>query len=363
MTGRSDRDRWADGGARTVRPGVHRVPLPLPNDGLRAVNVYVLEENDGLVLIDGGWSVPESRKALENALAGLGHGLDEITDILVTHVHRDHYTQAVELRRLLGARVHLGSGERRGLEMLAELRTDRPVGALDTLRRAGAGELADRVGAMDHGGYDPGVWEAPDRWLEAEEVRFGYTTLRVVPTPGHTRGHVVYLDQARGLLYSGDHVLPHITPSIGFELGAPSLPLGDYLASLRLMTTLADARLLPAHGPVGDSVHTRVAELLAHHDDRLGETLAVLAGRTLDAHTVAQGLGWTRRKVAFDELNAFNQMLAVNETAAHLDVLAARGRVTRAVGDGVHRYTRSAPGAYTRSVPGAAQRAVQPPST
>ncbi|WP_405718446.1 MBL fold metallo-hydrolase [Streptomyces sp. NBC_01537] len=352
MTTRFDRGQWADSGARTVRPGVHRVPLPLPDDGLRAVNVYVLEQDDGgLVLIDGGWAVPEARKALEDALASLGHDLTAITDILVTHIHRDHYTQAVELRRLLGSRVHLGSGERPGLEALADLRTDQPVGSLDTLRRAGAGELADRVAAMDHGGFDQALWEAPDRWLEAEELRFGDHTLRVIPTPGHTRGHVVYLDQARGLLFSGDHVLPHITPSIGFELGGPGLPLGDYLASLRLMTTLADARLLPAHGPVGDSVHGRVAELLAHHDDRLGQTLAVLGDAALDAYAVARGLGWTRRRLPFDDLNAFNQMLAVNETAAHLDVLAARGRVTQALADGVTRYAA------------VVQRAVQPPST
>ncbi|WP_216586753.1 MBL fold metallo-hydrolase [Streptomyces brasiliscabiei] len=345
MTTRFDRGQWAQSGAETVRPGVHRVPLPLPDDGLRAVNVYVLEEDDGLVLIDGGWSIPESRKALEDALAGLGHDLAEITHVLVTHIHRDHYTQAVELRRLLGSRVYLGSGERRGLELLGELRTDQPVGSLRTLRRAGATELADRIEAMDHGGFDPAVWEAPDRWLEAEELRFGDRTLRVVPTPGHTRGHVVYLDEARGLLFSGDHVLPHITPSIGFELGdGPGLPLGDYLASLRLMTTLADARLLPAHGPVGDSVHGRVEELLAHHDDRLGETLAVLGTRSLDAHAVARELGWTRRQVPFEGLNPFNRMLAVNETAAHLDVLVARGRVDLAPVDGVHRYTRRHPG-------------------
>ncbi|MGI3202425.1 MBL fold metallo-hydrolase [Streptomyces sp. GLT-R25] len=269
---RFDRGRWAEAGAETVRPGVHRIPLPLPDDGLRAVNVYALEGlTEGVVLIDGGWSIPESRKALEDALGGLGHDLGAISHVLVTHIHRDHYTQAVELRRLLGSRVYLGSGERRGLELLGELRTDQPVGSLRTLRRAGAHELAERIAAMDHGGFDPSVWEAPDRWLESEELRFGEVELTVVPTPGHTRGHVVYLDRDRGLLFSGDHVLPHITPSIGFELGGGTLPLGDYLASLRLMTTLSDARLLPAHGPVGDSVHARVGELLAHHDDRLTE--------------------------------------------------------------------------------------------
>ncbi|AGP53323.1 MBL fold metallo-hydrolase [Streptomyces rapamycinicus] len=343
MTARFDQAPWAEAGIQTVRPGVHRVPLPLPNDGLHAVNVYLLEDlaDSGIVMIDGGWAIPEARKALEEALAAIDRDLTDISHILVTHIHRDHYTQAVELRRLLGSRVYLGAGERPGLEMLDRLRSDQPVGSLRTLRAAGAGELADRIEAMDHGGYDPSVWEAPDRWLRAGALRFGDRELRVVPTPGHTKGHVVFLDEQRGLLFSGDHVLPHITPSIGFELAEPGgHPLADYLDSLRLMTRYADASLLPAHGPVADSAHTRVAELLAHHDDRLARSLAALGEDTLDAHAVARKLAWTRRAVPFGELTDFNQMLAVHETAAHLDVLVLRGQVTAAHDGGVYRYTR-----------------------
>ncbi|MGW7689069.1 MBL fold metallo-hydrolase [Streptomyces asiaticus] len=344
MTARFDQAPWAEAGIQTVRPGVHRVPLPLPNDGLHAVNVYLLEDLDddgGIVMIDGGWAIPEARKALEAALAAIDRDPGDISHILVTHIHRDHYTQAVELRRLLGSRVYLGAGERPGLELLDRLRSDQPVGSLRTLRAAGAGELADRIEAMDHGGYDPSVWEAPDRWLSAGALRFGDRELRVVPTPGHTKGHVVFLDEQRGLLFSGDHVLPHITPSIGFELAEPGgHPLADYLDSLRLMTRYADARLLPAHGPVADSTHTRVAELLAHHDDRLARSLTALGEDTLDAHAVARKLAWTRRAVPFGELTDFNQMLAVHETAAHLDVLVLRGQVAAARADGVHRYTR-----------------------
>ncbi|MFF7349834.1 MBL fold metallo-hydrolase [Streptomyces antimycoticus] len=344
MTARFDQAPWAEAGIQTVQPGVHRVPLPLPGDGLRAVNVYLLEDlaDDGIVMIDGGWAIPEARKVLEDALAAIDRDPGDISHILVTHIHRDHYTQAVELRRLLGSRVYLGAGERPGLEMLDRLRSDQPVGSLRTLRAAGAGDLADRIEAMDHGGYDPSVWEAPDRWLGAETLRFGERGLRVVPTPGHTKGHVVFLDEERGLVFSGDHVLPHITPSIGFELAEPGgRPLADYLDSLRLMTRYADARLLPAHGPVADSTHTRVDELLTHHDERLARSLAALGENTLDAHAVARRLVWTRRAVPFAELSAFNQMLAINETAAHLDVLVLRGRATVAFADGVHRYTRA----------------------
>lgn len=341
-----DRGRWTNAEPETVRHGVYRVPLPLPNDGLRAVNVYVLETGDGLALIDGGWSIPESLKALESALTALGHDLDEIRHVLVTHIHRDHYTQAVELRRRIGARVYLGIGERRGLELLNAQRSGEPRAALSVLRLNGAPDLADRIARVDHGDFDAQQWEPPDRWLRAETVNLGEMQLRVIPTPGHTRGHVVFLDEARGDLFSGDHVLPHITPSIGFELADPGLPLADYLASLRLMAELADARLLPAHGPVAPSTHVRVGELLTHHENRLADTLAALGAESRDAYTVAGLLTWTRRGTAFADLDDFNQMLAVNETVAHLDVLVQRGAAESLVLDETRRY-----------------RAVQPPST
>jgi len=324
----------------TVHPGVHRIPLPLPDDGLRAVNVYLIEVDDRLIMIDGGWSLPQSRRALESAMSLLGHDLGDITQILVTHIHRDHYTQAVALRRLLGARVLLGAGERQGLEMLQRIRSAAPVTSLDILRRSGAHDLADRIlKRFDGAEFDARDWEPPDEWLRPGLLDFGQLTLRVIATPGHTRGHVVYLDETNGLLFTGDHVLPHITPSIGFELTQPGLPLADYLQSLDLMTRFADTRLLPAHGPVTESTHARVGELLTHHDSRLRDTLRALGARTLDAYAVARQLTWTRRGIPFAELDEFNQMLAVNETLAHLDVLVARGQAAVAQEDGINRYT------------------------
>ncbi|MFG2813634.1 MBL fold metallo-hydrolase [Streptomyces sp. NPDC048410] len=340
---RFDQGPWATSGVQTVQPGVHRVPLPLPNDGLHAVNVYLLEDltDDGsLVMIDGGWAIPEARKALEEALSAIGRDLGDIRNILVTHVHRDHYAQAVELRRLMGARVHLGAGERPGLELLNKLRGGIAC-SLKILRQAGADEVADRVEVTYPNQYDPRDWEMPDSWLDAGTLRLGAGELQVIPTPGHTQGHVVFLDARRGLLFAGDHVLPRITPSIGFEAAEPGgRPLADYLDSLHLMARHADARLLPAHGPVADSTHTRVAELLAHHDDRLGRTLDALKDGTHDAYAVARRLAWTRREVPFADLNSLNQMLAVNETVAHLDVLVLRGDAAVAFTDGVNQYTR-----------------------
>jgi glyoxylase-like metal-dependent hydrolase (beta-lactamase superfamily II) len=330
---------WTQAGAEPVAPGVYRIPLPLPEDGLRAVNVYAIEDGDGLALVDGGWSLPESMAAFETALAGIGHEPTEVRQILVTHTHRDHYTQAIALRRRYGSQVLLGAGERDAIQAIQRVRTGAPVTALNRLRNAGAGELADRL--LANGQWEehvPDDWQSPDRWVEAGELALATRTLTAIPTPGHTRGHLVFLDPGAGLLFAGDHVLPHITPSIGFELEPSALPLGEFLDSLRLVGSYPDARLLPAHGPVADSVHARVGELLTHHEVRLAEAAEAVRHGAADGYQVAQLLTWTRRHTPFTELSPFNQLLAVLETGAHLDLLVSRGRLASSTVDELVTY-------------------------
>jgi glyoxylase-like metal-dependent hydrolase (beta-lactamase superfamily II) len=331
---------WDAPGAVEVGPGVHRVPLPLPNDGLRAVNVYVVQTDDGLVLVDAGWDIPESRELLATTLDGLGFGLDDIRRFLVTHVHRDHYTQAVVIRREFGSHVGLGVDERPTLALLQDADRSPLADQIGQLRVAGASELADRIEAAV-GGHraEPEQWESPDEWLTAGEIALaGGRVLEAVPTPGHTAGHLVFHDESGGLLFAGDHVLPTITPSIGFEPVLSENPLGAFLRSLELVRSRPDAVLLPAHGPVAPSVHARVDELSAHHGRRLDEVEAAASGGADTAFAVACALTWTRRNRRLDELDPFNTMLAVFETKAHLDLLVAQGRLTRDDVDGVLRY-------------------------
>jgi glyoxylase-like metal-dependent hydrolase (beta-lactamase superfamily II) len=211
---------------------------------------------------------------------------------------------------------------------------------LQLLRRLGASELADTVmralGGKEH--PDP-EWELPDEWLTAGTQKVAPDrTLEVVPTPGHTRGHVVFHDVDAGLLFAGDHVLPTITPSIGFEPILSPNPLGDFLGSLAVVRSRPDARLLPAHGPITESAHARVDELVAHHDARLDATEAAVRAGAASAYDAACQLPWTRRGRSLDELDPFNQMLAIAETAAHLVLLEAQGRVTGTDEGGVRRY-------------------------
>ena len=334
---------WAEPGIYEVAAGVYRIPLPLPNDGLRAVNVYAITDGSELVMIDSGWALQEARDQLEVALKAIGAGFGDVSRFLVTHVHRDHYTQAVVLRREFGNRIALGEHERTSLEITA--RPDgSPINAqIEQLRQAGAGPVVEELRKLFGGARtsEADIWEMPDEWLTTgRRTVLGSRALDVVHTPGHTAGHVVFDDAAAGLMFTGDHVLPHITPSIGFHPASAELPLRDFLDSLRLVRGMPDRRMLPAHGPVSPSVHARVDELLAHHDDRLDKVVETLSEGTSTAYESARKLGWTRRQRRLGELDPFNQMLAVTETKAHLDLLAHRGRLAVSEVDGVRHYTR-----------------------
>lgn len=331
---------WADEGAWLVAPGVHRIPLPLPSDTLKAVNVYVVQSDSGLTLVDGGWAVEAARDVLVRSLRQLGAGLADIRRFLVTHVHRDHYSMAAILGTEFGAEVSLGAEEKPTLDLLTEHDPARSP-FIPSLISAGASELAARWDQDHDVVNDISVWRHPDVWLQGDHViSLGTRSLDAVHTPGHTAGHFVFAEHTAKLLFAGDHVLPTITPSIGFTMPPALNPLGNFMASLTKVRALPDMRLLPAHGPVTASSHARVDELLVHHEHRLRKTLTALGDRSRTAFDVAHDLGWTRHERAFDELDQFNQGLAAMETKAHLELLVARGLAKReTTSDGVLLYT------------------------
>jgi glyoxylase-like metal-dependent hydrolase (beta-lactamase superfamily II) len=183
--------------------------------------------------------------------------------------------------------------------------------------------------AMTVDQIDPADFEDPDHWLDnGERIALDDRTLRVRATPGHTLGHVVFIDDDAELMFAGDHILPHITPSVGFQARTAPAPLVDYLSSLALVLDEPDRLLLPAHGPAGGSAHLRAVELLAHHERRLAQTHEAVRAGAGTAYEVARVLRWTSRGRRLDELDGFNQMLAVTETLAHLDVLHAQDRTS-----------------------------------
>jgi glyoxylase-like metal-dependent hydrolase (beta-lactamase superfamily II) len=329
---------WTEPGLFTVAPGVHRIPLPLPLDGLRAINIYVIEDGPGLVLVDSGMAIDVTRRQLEAALMALDASLEDVRRILVTHLHLDHYTHALAMRREWGTPIALGADEKQSLTTPGS-----PDGAPLQAQRArlataGAQLVLDRMRTMPTPAYQAAA-EYPDQWIADGTVfELADRTLTAVHTPGHTRGHTVFVDADAGLLFSGDHVLPHITPSVGFEPAPPELALRDYLGSLAAVRRMPDMRLLPAHGPVTSSAHARVDQLLEHHRSRLDECEDAVLQGAVTAYQVGCMLTWTRRFRPLKDLDTMNQMLATIETAEHLDLLVLVGRLNAADIDGVRHY-------------------------
>lgn len=334
--GLDDRHAWAAAETEDLGHGLYRIPLPLPGDALHAVNVYAIVGPEGVDLINSGMAIVQAREKLTAAMARLGFGLGDIRNFFITHVHQDHYTLAVELRTTLEGKVSLGEGERANLAAIREARAGRRYpGFIEMLPGMGAADLAGKVRAFFDTGFGGGLadafaWEDPDEWLtDGTVLDLGPRTLRAIHTPGHTAGHLVFHDEANSLLFTGDHVLPRITPSIGFQPDISRMALQDFLTSLQLMLKLPDSRLLPAHGAVGESTHARVNELLEHHETRLAQTLGTASAGPVTALEAADGIPWTRRQRKFADLDPMSQVLAIGETAAHLEVLVARGQLVR----------------------------------
>jgi glyoxylase-like metal-dependent hydrolase (beta-lactamase superfamily II) len=320
---------WSEGGPEEVADGIFRIPLPLPNDSLKAVNAYLWRGDEGDLLIDCGWVDPRSWEVLTSSLDRLGSGLKSIRHLFATHFHGDHLGAAGQIREAGGAFVTLGMGDRETARILAtdpELARSR---TRELLLRHGAGSVAEaleREAAANP--RPPWLSPLPDLFIDGGELPFQGHELEVLPTPGHTRGHLCLWDGSAGILFAGDHVLPHITPSIGVEVPVGGLPLLHFLRSLERVRDLPAQLVLPAHGPTFQDLAGRVDQLLHHHEQRLRLCLEAVAAGARTAMAVAQAVPWTRRERQFDELDTFNQMLAVNETVAHLDLLAERGELS-----------------------------------
>lgn len=330
---------WTKPGVYPAADGIHRMPLPLPLKGLPAVNVYVLEGIDGPVVIDSGWQSPETRAELQAGLGELGHRVQDVDTFVISHMHWDHYTMAVELQREFGCKILVGGDDHESISTFDPTQGLYPH-MLSQLRSSGAEEIATAIEQRPLESYETDIaYGLPDRWLaDGDRISVFGGELESIATPGHTRGHMTFALDSAGVLFTGDHVLPIATPAIGGD-GVPAAdPLGHYLASLNRLLERPDAVMLPAHGPAGGSVHARVHDLIEHHDERLREILQLVADGRETAAQVAADLPWTRRNRQLDTLDVVHQMHAILEVDAHLQVLERHGTVQTAVNNGVCRY-------------------------
>jgi glyoxylase-like metal-dependent hydrolase (beta-lactamase superfamily II) len=328
---------WATTLSSEVAPGVFVIPVPIPYP-FKYVNCYLLVPDpgtsDGPVLVDCALDTPEARTGLEAALREHGLGFGELEYLVVTHHHPDHYGLA-------------GIVESHGPQVwLLDIEKER--GHIfwtqpEAMTQAGQ-DLFYQHGVTDEYLTDLGKEMAKTRsrvhpahnlntFGDGQVLRLAGMPYRVIWVPGHADGQVMLLRESDGVLLAGDQILERISPNIGVWAYSYPNPLKHYFASLQKTAELGASLALPGHyRPIKD-IAVRVAELKAHHLERLEVLRGLLSSQAQTCWQLSLGL-------FPGSLNLAQRRFAWSETLAHLEYLAARGEVKKFQLEGVIHYTR-----------------------
>jgi glyoxylase-like metal-dependent hydrolase (beta-lactamase superfamily II) len=298
--------------------GVHRLAVfsPFP---VGPTNVYVLTSGP-LTLFDCGIRLERTWQELVDGLRSLGRAPDEVEQVVISHAHIDHQGLAHLFPQ---AEVRCGRGD------LSAVRDTALHGShhLRAVRQQlGPWGIADDERDEVLRAADFASWQGSVPW--AEPLDDGTPLVRKASTfvalamPGHTAGMLNLYRAADGVLLSGDHFLPTITPNP--DLYTHSAPvrsgLPDYISSLRRLLSLDVRRVLPGHGLPFEFTEERVWQILDHHEQRLQEVRQT-AGSGRSVADITHRL--------FGPRDPLNRYLALRETFGHLQILCDAGRVAR----------------------------------
>ncbi|MDR3565421.1 MAG: MBL fold metallo-hydrolase [Negativicutes bacterium] len=317
------------------------IPLPLPNNPLGTVNVYLIKTADGCLLVDAGWNTEEAYQALLKGFERAGVSLADLRILFITHTHPDHFGLAGRLQQETHAQVLLHPAESIWIDQQRSFGTRLISDGASWLAQNGfpLDDLATLRQTLPALGRSQAVAKIDRLVQDGEHLRLAEFELEAVWTPGHAPGHLCLYDRQRQMLFSGDHVLPNITPNIGFSMAPGSNPLADYLAALKKVAALPARLVLPAHGDVFSDLPGRVREIEQHHANRLSLMLAAIHEGDKNAYQVAASVPWTEGAISLMELDTVSKFFAVAETSAHLELLVSRGSVTKAQQDGTIQYS------------------------
>lgn len=308
-----------------------RVPVPFP---LKWVNSYLAKGRDGYTLIDPGLRGELCERAWERVIAELGIRWTDISQVVITHFHPDHYGLAGEVQRLAGCPVIISKESHRMAMRLWGEQHDLNQAVVELFRRHGMDgshtedlnvHLRDQL-AM--------VLPHPEvTYIEpGDRLRIGDFEAVAVSTPGHASGHMSYYDPARRAIFCGDFVLMRISPNVSYLPDADEDPLGTYLTHLRQAQTFRVDVAFPGHGEPFAAYAERAGELVRHHEQRLGEMQDLLA-TPKTAYELC-------RNVFGDRLTVHQFRFAMAETLAHVVHLEHNGSVVAEDRDGVVYFRR-----------------------
>lgn len=265
-----------------------------------AIAAFLIEGPDGLGLIETGPSTVRAR--LEAGIANAGHSMEDLTDIVVTHIHLDHSGGLGELMARHG-RVHawahpLGVPHLVNPERLVKSASRIYGDRMDLLWGTITDVPEDRITATANG----------------ETVSLGGRELVVYDTPGHASHHIALFDTQTGTLFTGDvgGVRMPGTPFPLPPMPPPDIDIAAWKRSIALMRELSPDRLVLTHFGAFDDVEAHLNAL----DQSLDAAMEIgrdvlLNGGTDDYLTERLGV-WVHEQVGDDADRIWASLDAAN---------------------------------------------------
>lgn len=311
-----------------VRPGIWTLAVPFRDGAADATLAYVVEGTDGsLTVIDPGWAADDSLAVLRAGLATVGRSVDDIGLVVVTHLHADHLGAAAAVRRVSGARVAMHGLE---VEALHRERADAALNDADIARWGVPEHLRDGVVAAWGSGRRIGLGRTEEPiadvlLADGDVLPVAGRGIRALWTPGHTAGHLCFVDVEDGLLFTGDHVLPRINPGIGLGGRTGENPLGQYLDSLARLEGYGDLEVCPGHEYRFRDVVKRVRTLAQHREERTCHVAGALD--ELSSPTLFEVASRVPFSGGIESMSGFLLASALTQTAFHVDLLGRADEV------------------------------------
>ena len=325
------------GESLTIHPAIEWIRMPLPIR-LNHVNVWALrdgegrdqekQESDSWCLIDTGFNNTQTRQAWDQLLEKfLKTG--PVRQVIATHYHPDHCGLSGHLVERTGAKFHMPEAEYLTSSLLRNIPSDINAMQINAFcRRCGFPPLeADQMEAIGPH-YTATVGPLPSSSSPLEDkthISINGVKWQVITGYGHAIAHASLYSPDLKVLIAGDHVLPEITPNISVHwFNNWSDPLGGFLETCQRLRQIVDDNVLvlPSHRQPFTGLYSRLAEMVAHHDERLDVTRAALRGMKGQTGTAYDVL-----PIMFKmDLDLFGQMFAIGEAEAHLRHLVTLGQ-------------------------------------
>lgn len=310
----------------SVAPGIRWRSVPVPGP-LGDVNCWLVDDGDGVAIVDTGYHNDATRDGWTAALAG-----ERVTQVICTHYHPDHSGLAGWLCREYRAPLVMTRVEWLELHRFASGADGVPEEIVDYWRAAGWTD--DQIAQSIRGwsGYARLVGAPPQsfrRIAEGDWLALGGVDWRVVIGSGHSPEHACLLDERGGVLIAGDQVLPGVSPNVSVTLSEPEGdPLGDWLASIAKLRLLdAGLLVLPGHGEPFYGLHERLDAMALVYERRFERLHALLA----EPRRIVDCFPALFRRAIVPEMVS----MATGETLSHLRRLELDGRAIREMRDGV----------------------------